>query len=95
MGEGGGGVCKLVFFSASRSTWDLGITLPCGVGSGVNCRAQRGELERLGLGSKLSQLRASHQESLAHRVGVQGPGPASWPGLFLALSSLAEAAVCE
>lgn len=55
---------------------------------GVGCEAQCGRLERLGLGS-------SHQESLAHRVGVQGPGPASWPGLFLAQSSLAEAAVTE
>lgn len=27
--------------------------------------------------------------------GCRGPSPASWPGLFLALSSLAEAFVCE
>ena len=31
----------------------------------------------------------------AQGVGVQGPGPASRPGLFLAPSSLAEAAVYE
>lgn len=31
--------------------------------------------------------------ALAQGVGVQGP--ASWPSLFLAQSSLAEAAVCE
>ena len=48
-----------------------------------------------GEGPSLSGDTVKHCAGLGSRVGVQGRGPASRPGLFLAQSSLAEAAVYE